>query len=212
MRTVLIALIASLLFFNKEMIALAANVVYMPVVHQQSSVATSPAHTNRFTTPRSDVGDKNAAFQLDHVRLWSPGEGGRLLDACSARQKLQVHVFDAQGDSGAGARLNGVIVQVVHWENGQRSEEFRATGLAGRDRGVAEFELSQFAEVRIFTDNDGRMSSSHTTTLSTLTEAIAFDQLINAGYCANHAGCWKLVNEGTCRGQFSWNVVFKRRY
>jgi hypothetical protein len=212
MRTVLMALIAGLLFFNFETIALAANVVYMPVVLRQVSVAAPVRQPHLYMAPRSDTGNRNATFQLDHVRLWSPGEGKRTPDTCSARHKLHVHVFDALGDSGADSRLNGVIVQVVHWENGQRIEEFRPTGLSGQGRGVAEFELRQFGEVRVFTDSNGAVASSHSTTVATLTEAIAFDQLIVAGYCTDYAGCWNLVNAGTCHGQFSWNVVFKRSY
>jgi hypothetical protein len=155
----------------------------------------------------------NAIYQIDHLRLWHISENypsGE--NMCGYQPKLQVHVFDQHGDSGGGSRLNGVIVQAIWLKNGQRSEEFRATGLPGFDAGVAEFALAEQAEVRIFTDVDGRLVASQTAFVTTQPKHISSERLIASGYCQDEASCQSFVEANQCAGQFSWNVVFKRSY
>lgn len=157
----------------------------------------------------------DATFQIDHLRLWHLSENNAAASQenfCGRQHKIQVHVFDQQGDSGGHSRLNGVIVQVIQVKNGQRIEEFRATGLPGFDRGVAEFELYEQAEVRIFTDVNGQQTASQAAFVTTLPKHITADRLIASGYCQDDARCQAFVNANQCAGQFSWNVVFKRNY
>lgn len=174
-----------------------AEQIYLPVVTQYTLVEAT---------------QEDADFQIDHIRLWSAAENGAALDTCGQQHKVQIHVFDQHGDSGRQARLNGVIVQVIQYENNREVETFRATGLPGSDYGVVEFELKQFAVVRIFADVDGHLVSSQTARITTLLPALPIQHLIAAGYCQDAISCQTVIRESQCTGHFSWNVVFKRRY
>lgn len=158
----------------------------------------------------------SATYQIDHVRLWHLSENhpayAQSEDRCGRQHKLQVHVFDRSGDSGGQSRLNGVIVQVIQWSNGQRTEEFRTTGLPGAYAGVVEFELQDQAEVRIFTDVDGHPVVSQVAFVTTTPQHIATEWLSASGYCQDAASCQAFVAARHCAGHFSWNIVFKRNY
>jgi hypothetical protein len=175
----------------------AQQIIYLPVIAQNGL---------------QEATQEEADFQIDHIRLWSAAENGSTLDACGQQHKVQIHVFDRHGDSGRQARLNGVIVQVIQYDNGRQIEEFQATGLPGSEYGVVEFELKQFADVRIFADVDGHRVSSQTARITTMPQAIPAHHLIAAGYCQDDTSCQSIRQANQCAGRFSWNVVFKRRY
>lgn len=162
--------------------------------------------------PDPGVSDPAANFKLENSRLWSIQENGGMDElTCGSQHLLHVHVFDNQGDIGQGSRLDGVIVQVTHIDHqGRRTSEYRTTGVAGMEHGVAEFTLAEFAEVRVFTATDGHPVSSQTAVVSTRPEAIPVPHLMTAGYCTDRAACEAFVNAERCAGALSWNVVFKR--
>jgi hypothetical protein len=200
MKTLWMILWVALLPFLTVQRAQAAMLIYMPVVTNQP--ATQPA-------------DPNATFQLDHVRLWSAEENGGVMGApmrCGKQHKVQVHVFDVQGDSGPQSRLDGVIVRAVYQEQDYVVSEFYATGQAGMDAGVVELTVAGLTEISIFTDANGRPASSHLARVTTMPAAIPLPQLVQAGFCQDDESCRQFVNAETCNGQFSWNVVFKRSY
>jgi hypothetical protein len=200
MKTVMTSLIALLLATLSMTTAKAASFVYLPMVTNQANPTAA---------------DPNATFRLENLRLWHATQNHGKVGApftCGDLHKVEVHVFDGRGDQGEQARLNGIIVKVVRWENGQRFEELHTTGLPGATRGVVEFELKQLAEVSILTDTDGRLVSSHAVQVTTLPNKISVEQLIQGGYCQNDASCQAFVNTNRCAGAFSWNVVFKRSY
>lgn len=199
-KAVIISWIILLLTTLSMTTAKSATVVYLPMITNQG-------------TPI--VPDPNATFRLDNLRLWHIEEShGKSTSpfTCGDMHKVQVHIFDVRGDQGELTRLNGVIVKIVHWENGQRVEEWRSTGFPNMDPGVVEFELKQVAEVSIWTDADGHLVSSHTATVTSVPNAIPVAQLIQSGYCQDPTGCQAFVSANQCAGAFSWNVVFKRSY
>lgn len=191
----LLAIILAVYWLCSATIAAYGEVLFLPLVSNQSAPA-----------------DPAAAFKLETTRLLGLYEnGGTVPSTCGLNHRLHVHVFDRYGDVGPGSRLDGVIVQVTHVDRqGQRAVEYRATGLAGMEHGVAEFALNDFAEIRIFTAPDGRPVNSQMAWVSTQAEAIPVAQLIAGGYCTDSITCATFVEADHCAGAYSWNVVFKR--
>ncbi|MEZ4658805.1 MAG: SH3 domain-containing protein [Caldilineaceae bacterium] len=147
-------------------------------------------------------------FRMIERRLWSVTENGGRMDGpsviCGEKRELVVHVLDA-----AGNPLNGVAVQVVYG-----NKEIYVTGSQGKGDGVSTFVLGDGQDVKVVKDVDGReVSSDVATGLSTKPYAIAFPDLIAAGFCTDDASCQKnIVDVYACGGHYSWTVKFQRNY
>ncbi|MCB0139861.1 MAG: SH3 domain-containing protein [Caldilineaceae bacterium] len=147
-------------------------------------------------------------FRLVERRLWSVTENGGRMDGpsviCGEKRQLVVQVLDA-----AGNPLNGVAVQVVYG-----NKEIYVSGSQGKGDGVSEFVLGDGQDVKVVKDVDGReVSSDVATGLSTKPYAIAFPDLIAAGFCTDDASCQKnIVDVYACGGHYSWTVKFQRNY
>lgn len=147
-------------------------------------------------------------FRMIERRLWSVTENGGRMDGpsviCGEKRQLVVHVLDAGGNP-----LNGVAVQVVYG-----NKEIYVTGSQGKGDGVSEFVLGDGQDVKVVKDVDGReVSSDVATGLSTKPYAIAFPDLIAAGFCTDDASCQKnIVDVYACGGHYSWTVKFQRNY
>lgn len=72
---------------------------------------------------------------------------------------MQVDVFKVGGDTGPGARLDGVAVHVVQYVDGQVTEETLVTG-AGGQPGQVTFALRGWAEVKLMADGVAGAASS----------------------------------------------------
>jgi hypothetical protein len=104
-----------------------------------------------------------------------------------------------------GAPLNGVAVYGIY------SKVTQVTGDKGP--GTTEFILGGGDEVQVIRDVDGReVSSEAARNLTTDPRQISDEQLIAAGYCADHAGCETLRSGLACFAHYSWDVVFRRTY
>ncbi|MBV7331869.1 hypothetical protein KFU94_27295 [Chloroflexi bacterium TSY] len=183
--------------------------VYLPIVTSQQPMGIVPAHDASF--------DFNIDPNPTVTRLISLAENGGRLDTteshhaltCGNQARLEVHVFGSKGEA---ARLDHVIVQVVHTdEKGMQWEELKWTGSETNESGVVRFLLHERAEVRIITDVDGRKVSSASMNVTTDPGKISFDRLQSAGYCSDTQSCSELIQADRCEGNYSWNVVFKRR-
>jgi uncharacterized protein YraI len=147
-------------------------------------------------------------FRLIERRLWGPEENGGRMDGpsvvCGEKRQLLVHVLDA-----AGNLLNGVAVQEVYG-----AQDILVTGALGKGDGFVEFILGDGQYVKVIRDTDGReVSSDVATNLTTKPYAIAFSDLIQAGYCTDDASCQKnVVDVYACGGHYSWTVKFQRNY
>jgi uncharacterized protein YraI len=146
-------------------------------------------------------------FRLTEHRLWDVEENGGHLDStsvnCGDGHLMRVTVLDA-----AGNRLNGVTVKVI----GGGQQEI-VTGGQGKGDGIAEFDLYKpGADVHVVRDADGREVTSDTAAGPTMTDAIPFDVLMGARYCANGEDCNHFLSQNGCTGHYSWSATFRRAY
>jgi hypothetical protein len=203
MKTLIIIAFTCLSILFSTISAKASVLIYLPMVANSGGVRVIQAATT------SD-------FTVDSMRLWEITENGGAQTTplqCGEKHKLQVHVFDVNGDHGEQSRLTGVIVHVIQFDKqGNRTEEEHATGLPGMDPGVGEFELKQQAQVSLRYDVNGHSVTSAIAVVSNVPAEIPLAQLIASGYCTDNASCQTFINANRCSGAFSWNIVFKRNF
>jgi len=202
MKTGLMITLVCLLLIGSVAHAKAADILYLPLVLSLSGVGV---------IAQSETPD----YVVDSIRLWHISEKDGMLASpvqCGDPAKLQIHIFDVDGDHGARSRLNGVTVHVVHIGPAGRSEETLTTGLAGMDPGVVEFSLQERAEISIQSTIDGQRMSSEMATVTNIPYEISYVRLIASGYCTDTVSCQTFVAADSCWGNLSWNVVFKRSY
>lgn len=154
-------------------------------------------------------GEVAQQFQLQHKRLWSAQENGAQPGyTCGDGQKVRVFVYNIKGEYALGAELPGVTVSATHFRAGHTTSETCRTDAAG----MVLFELHDYDFLAVVADADGTHVTSDAAQITTLPQAIESQQLIDAGYCTNEAGCRIFRDARTCLGHFSWDVVFKRGY
>ncbi len=156
-----------------------------------------------------------ADFVAEPARLWDIYEsGGSQAEApqCGRPGRVQVHVFGKDGDTGPASRLDEVMVEVVHIENGVRSVEILATGADPAAPGMVEFALQGWAEIRIVKDVSLAAPSSDSVSVTAQPAGVEQTTLQHALYCTDAASCAALISTGQCAGTLSWTVVFKRSW
>jgi hypothetical protein len=153
-------------------------------------------------------------FALGGTRLWDIYENGGQPGTpvqCGQDGRVQVHVFKAGGDTGPGARLDGIAVQVVQYRDGQVEEETLVTG-AGGQPGQVSFGLHGWAEITLVAESGGLVAGSRPASVSAYPGAVDYPQLQQSLYCSDDAGCTALVQSNACSGKLSWSLVFVRAY
>jgi hypothetical protein len=155
-----------------------------------------------------------ADYAVSEPRLWdiyeNDGQPGTP-PQCGRDGRVQVDVFKVGGDTGPGARLDGVSVQVVQYVDGQVMEETLVTGSGGQP-GQVTLALRGWAEVKLVADGEAGAVSSGTAFVSGHPGDVDYRQLQKGLYCSDDPGCTALVQGGGCAGKLSWNVVFVRAY
>jgi hypothetical protein len=175
---------------------------------------------DKFYLPTVAAGDQaQAAAQFDFVladrRLWDIYEtGGAPGDVltCGRDGQVHVHVFRVGGDTGPGARLDGVVLRVAQYVDGRYEEQFLVTGAAGEEPGQVSFALRGWAEVRLLSADGIPESASPAAYVSSEPGYLSYAELQQSLYCRDDAECTDLVRTNTCAGKLSWNVVFVRSF
>lgn len=200
MKTVIATLIALVMVLILAPAAFAGNELYLPTIANRDtalSAAGSPVD-----------------FAMGEPRLWDIYENGGQPGTsvqCGQDGRVQVDVFKVGGDTGPGARLDGVTVHVVQYVDGQVTEETLVTGVGGQP-GQVTFALRGWAEVKLMADGAAGVASSGTALVSGYPGGVDYQQLQQGLYCSDDAGCTALVQSGVCGGKLSWNVVFVRAF
>jgi hypothetical protein len=194
-----------------SLVALVAVLILHPVASADDALYL-PAIANRDTafTAAGNAVD----FAVSEPRLWDIYENGGQPGTpaqCGQDGRVQIDVFKAGGDTGPGARLDGVTVQVVQYVDGQVTEEALVTGSGGQP-GQVTFALRGWAEVKLVADGAAGAVSSGTAFVSGYPGGVDYQQLQSGLYCSDDAGCTALVQSGACGGKLSWNVVFVRAF
>ena len=200
MKTLIATLIAVVTVLVLAPAAFAGDDLYLP------TIANGDTALNAAASPID--------FAINEPRLWDIYENGGRPGTpvqCGQDGRVQVDVFKVGGDTGPGARLDGVTVHVVQYLDGQATEETMVTGSGGQP-GQITFALRGWAEVKLVADGEANAVSSGTAFVSGHPGYIDYRQLQNGLYCSDDAGCTALVQSGACGGKLSWNVVFVRAY
>jgi hypothetical protein len=199
MKTLIATLIALVTVLVLTPAAFAGDDLYLPAVANRDtalSAASSPVD-----------------FVMGEPRLWDIYENGGQPGTpvqCGQDGRVQVDVFKVGGDTGPGARLDGVTVYVVQYVDGQATEETLVTGADGQ-AGQVTFALRGWAEVKLMADAAAGAASS-TAFVSGYPGDVDYQQMQRGLYCSDDAGCTALVQSGACGGKLSWNVVFVGAY
>lgn len=199
MKTVIATLIALIMVLILASAAFAGDDLYLPTIANRDtalSAAGSPVD-----------------YAMAEPRLWDIYENGGQPGTpvqCGQDGRVQVDVFKVGGDTGPSARLDGVMVHVVQYVDGQVMEETLVTG-AGGQPGQVTFALRGWAEVKLVVDGAAGAASS-TTFVSGYPGDVSYQQLQQGLYCRDDASCTALVQSGACGGKLSWNVVFVWAY
>ncbi len=200
MKTLIASLIALVLVLVIQPVAFADDDLYLPTIANRDTALTAAGSP--------------VDFAMSEPRLWDIYENGGQPGApvqCGQDGRVQVDVFKVGGDTGPGARLDGVTVHVVQYLDGQMTEETLVTGSGGQP-GQVTFALRGWAEVKLVADGDAGTVSSSTAYVSGHPGDVDYRQLQQGLYCSDDAGCTVLLQSGACGGKLSWNVVFVRAY
>lgn len=210
------AIIASSAWFQPVLASAAAPTEDESTIEQSRQLffplfVSSESTINRLPEPKSDhtfqVDQSETVTRLRHVA--ELGGASEDPEQCGQGGQLEVHVF---GPSGAGNRLNDVLVEVTHIDTtGHMSKEIRWTGRNGEHRGVVTFELSAQADVRILADETGKIVSSDSMAVSSIPRSIPQWRLIQSAYCSDDTSCQRFIESRSCEGNVSWNIAFKRQ-
>jgi hypothetical protein len=200
MKTVIATLIALVMVLILAPAAFAGDDLYLPTIANRDtalSAAGSPVD-----------------FAISEPRLWDIYENGGQPGTpvqCGQDGRVQVDVFRVGGDTGPGARLDGVTVHVLQYLDGQVTEETLVTGTGGQP-GQVTFALRGWAEVKLLADGAAGAVSSGTAFVSGYPGGVGYQQLQQGLYCSDDASCTALVQSAACGGKLSWNLVFIRAY